>query len=419
MLSSDEENSKNSLDTLRSSIFESRSANKPGKKRLDASALTPSKHHSLPKDYHDSFLAKENMSEVMNFSKTAVESELLGARLTEEIRRLRNELSFSTHQAREATQQLQSCQQDNAFLRANTNELQLTIDNLQRDRQLDEGEKNSKLNAYASENERVLAENNSLRDEVASLRRKLTAADEMGLRLARSLEVSHHEAEDARKQEHFSQEGYLQNFLSALKQKDVDINALTRTVQELRVENSTLMTEAQHRKSMDQELQNLKRQYEALDRSKQESGSARVYDLERQVKALTDQRTFLNREKADLEDQCLELRKENSKFESRIFDLRQKHQSQSQSQSDIHSQHASEVESYANKNRELSFQLNASRKTIDELTAISGSQDSVVHKLRVELSVLQDKYATLKRLNMQLLSATSTYENILQFSEKR
>jgi hypothetical protein len=38
---------------------------------------------------------------------------------------------------------------------------------------------------------------------------------------------------------------------------------------------------------------------------------------------------------------------------------------------------------------------------------------------RVELSVLQDKYATLKRLNMQLLSATSTYENILQFSEKR
>jgi hypothetical protein len=37
----------------------------------------------------------------------------------------------------------------------------------------------------------------------------------------------------------------------------------------------------------------------------------------------------------------------------------------------------------------------------------------------VELSVLQDKYSTLKRLNMQLLTATSTYENILQFSDKK
>ena len=41
--------------------------------------------------------------------------------------------------------------------------------------------------------------------------------------------MSQHEAEDGRKKEACQQEGYLQHFLSALKQKDVDINALTRT----------------------------------------------------------------------------------------------------------------------------------------------------------------------------------------------
>ena len=46
---------------------------------------------------------------------------------------------------------------------------------------------------------------------------------------ARSVEVSQKEVEDARKKESLNQEGYLQNFLSALKQKDLDINALTRT----------------------------------------------------------------------------------------------------------------------------------------------------------------------------------------------
>ena len=46
---------------------------------------------------------------------------------------------------------------------------------------------------------------------------------------ARSVEVSQKEVEDARKKESLNQEGYLQNFLSSLKQKDLDINALTRT----------------------------------------------------------------------------------------------------------------------------------------------------------------------------------------------
>ena len=49
--------------------------------------------------------------------------------------------------------------------------------------QLDDGEKNSKLQAYASDMERALADKSGLRDEVTSLRRKLTAADELGLRL--------------------------------------------------------------------------------------------------------------------------------------------------------------------------------------------------------------------------------------------
>ena len=138
-------------------------------------------------------------------------------------------------------------------------------------------------------------------------------------------------------------------------------------VQELRLETSRLQSEAQHRQQIAQEHESLKRQHEQLARAQHDSGSARVHELERQVKALTDQRTYLHREKADLEDQCLALRKENSQYESRIFDLRQKNQSQVQSYGDVHSLHAAEIESYSNKNRDLTFQLNANRKSIEEV----------------------------------------------------
>ena len=118
---------------------------------------------------------------------------------------------------------------------------------------------------------------------------------------------------------------------------------------------------------MEQDNANLKHQYDVLTRTQNETGHARMQELERQVNALTDQRKYLNKEKSDLEEQCLDLRKENSKLESRIFDLRQKNQSQIQSQGDLHSIHAAELESYVNKNRDLSFQLNANKKTIDEV----------------------------------------------------
>jgi uncharacterized protein (DUF3084 family) len=133
MLSSDEDNSKNSLDTLRSSIFESRAPS--SRKAQQHSAYTPHKSsHTHRQNNSDSYLSKENMSDVLNINKTAVESELLGARLTEEIRRLRSELGFSVNQTREVTQQLQSCQQENDALRAKNKELEWSNDAMQRDR---------------------------------------------------------------------------------------------------------------------------------------------------------------------------------------------------------------------------------------------------------------------------------------------
>lgn len=43
------------------------------------------------------------------------------------------------------------------------------------------------------------------------------------------MELSQHEADAARQQQGCEQESRLQHFLTALKQKDTDINALTRT----------------------------------------------------------------------------------------------------------------------------------------------------------------------------------------------
>ena len=150
------------------------------------------------------------------------------------------------------------------------------------------------------------------------------------------------------------------------------------SVQELRLENSSLLQQAQHTHHLAQEHSALKQQYQhqhqvdLLARSQQdqqarESGNVRMHDLERQVKALTDQRTYLNKEKSDLEDQCLHLRKENSQYESRLFDLRQKHSSQVQISGDSQSLHAAEVEACASKNRDLTYQLNANRSAITEV----------------------------------------------------
>ena len=119
---------------------------------------------------------------------------------------------------------------------------------------------------------------------------------------------------------------------------------------------------------MAQEHDSLKHQYDQLSRSQQEGSSARLHELERQVKALTDQRSYLNKEKTELEDQCLELKKENSKYENRMLELRHKNQTQVQSYGDIHSLHAAEIEAISSKNRDLSFQLNANRKSIEEVS---------------------------------------------------
>jgi predicted nucleic acid-binding Zn-ribbon protein len=115
-------------------------------------------------------------------------------------------------------------------------------------------------------------------------------------------------------------------------------------------------------------VQALKRQYEQLERSKQETGSVRLHELQRQVSALTDQRTLLGRETSDLEGQCRDLRKENSRSESRLQELRQRLQAQGQAQGDAQSLHAGELEALSTRVRDLTFQAHASRKTIDEVS---------------------------------------------------
>lgn len=150
------------------------------------------------------------------------------------------------------------------------------------------------------------------------------------------------------------------------------------SVQDLRLENSNLLLQAQHTQQLAQEHTALKRQFmhqqqvdlmaqSQQDQRARESGDARVHDLERQVQALTNQRTYLKKEKADLEDQCLHLQKENTQYESRIFDLRQKYQSQAQTRGDLMAQHSAELEASSSKNRDLIYQLNTSKAAVAEV----------------------------------------------------
>ena len=68
-----------------------------------------------------------------SINKTAMESELLGSRLTEEIRRLRGELNHCEQQRHEVTHMLQARQEENDSLRARNKALEQSCDALERD----------------------------------------------------------------------------------------------------------------------------------------------------------------------------------------------------------------------------------------------------------------------------------------------
>lgn len=143
-------------------------------------------HHD---DHYESSLRwKENNRHEdnrMNTKNTVLESELIGSRLSEEIRKLRSELSHCQQQKHESVMLLQKTQQDNESYRIRNKELEWTVEKLEREKQVDDGKRESKLLSYESEKEKYLSDNNNLRDQVLSLKEKLSDADELGLRLAR------------------------------------------------------------------------------------------------------------------------------------------------------------------------------------------------------------------------------------------
>lgn len=92
------------------------------------------KYHNTPtssflhsvKDYHPQV-------DAVNLNKTAMESELLGARLTEEIRRLRAELNECKQQRHDATRQLQGRSVELQAALTRNQELQTTLEKIRHD----------------------------------------------------------------------------------------------------------------------------------------------------------------------------------------------------------------------------------------------------------------------------------------------
>jgi hypothetical protein len=148
--SDDDDSSKNSLDTLRSTIFESQSHAIPKaekKKKPEATSFTPSKYTSHShlqnnnnndNNYNNNYNSSSNIEDVARShinqtAAVAMESELLGSRLTEEIRRLRGELQQSAGRQREGAQQLQEARRELEAARGRNKELEWINDNVQRE----------------------------------------------------------------------------------------------------------------------------------------------------------------------------------------------------------------------------------------------------------------------------------------------
>ena len=143
---SDEDSNQNSIDTLRSAIFEN-----PPKQRVSNEkkklSFSSSKNYHVNDRFDTSYHSmKENRSYDVsdNINKSAEESQLLGARLTNEIKRLRHELSICSQQKHEALHLLQTKQQEASSilkekdreidnLRIRNKEIEWERDNLQRE----------------------------------------------------------------------------------------------------------------------------------------------------------------------------------------------------------------------------------------------------------------------------------------------
>mmetsp|Transcript_16598 Transcript_16598/g.24982 ORF Transcript_16598/g.24982 Transcript_16598/m.24982 type:complete len:449 (+) Transcript_16598:32-1378(+) len=434
MTQSDDSDLASQLSSLRSEVFDYED-DKPSR----SSAKKPSKrsHRKLSLDdmqspaVHSRHMHSSNSRNISrhsyvhmpdrdaSISRAVIETEQMGLRLTDEVQRLRAELKRSQEHHADLSSTLRRVNADNDILRRQCDDsssiieqltelnhkLSLECDKLKNDMSV-HSEKVSLVeekNSVTTEKlQLVTGERDKLKEELETLRQKSLSQDSQLLALQNALDETKGELVTVRKQTDEGGESR-QGLLALLQERDRDVKRLGGALREAgnTVEETaeSLHQERRRCEALERELDSLRGEM-SRNRQRKLKGDDDRASLERQVHALEEQRSFLQSEKTKLQDTVTDLKRRLAAQSEQITQLEE-------SNANITTAHNSKIQS-------LRLQVNASANTLEKIQGQKFRQEEIIQELRLQLSVLEGKYATLKRLNRQLLTATNTYEDILR-----